>query len=142
MNSFLLKRKQLKEVEVRKIWNSYVKFLGILMVKKPTDKKYKVFDCDSRNFVVRLRYTYTVLLRKILVGLGMLYVSQEYAASLHNTCVCLSFFHAGVLNKGGNFACYILIALLQSHHSQDLEKQHLKRQGFYQSLVQAVFEYS
>ena len=75
MNSFLLKRKQLKEVEVRKIWNSYVKFLGILMVKKPTDKKYKVFDCDSRNFVVRLRYTYTVLLRKILVGLGMLYVS-------------------------------------------------------------------
>lgn len=54
---------------------SYVKFLGILMVKKPTDKKYKVFDCDSRNFVVRLRYTYAVLLRKILVGLGMLYVS-------------------------------------------------------------------
>ena len=75
MNSFLLKRKQLKEVEVRKIWNSYVKFLGILMVKKPTDKKYKVFDCDSRNFVVRLRYTYTVLLREILVVLGMLYVS-------------------------------------------------------------------
>ena len=75
MNSFLLKRKQLKEVEVRKTWNSYVKFLGILMVKKPTDKKYKVFDCDSRNFVVRLRYTYTVLLREILVVLGMLYVS-------------------------------------------------------------------
>ena len=75
MNSFLLKRKQLKEVEVRKTWNSYVMFLGILMVKKPTDKKYKVFDCDSRNFVVRLRYTYAVLPRKILVGLGMLYVS-------------------------------------------------------------------
>ena len=45
------------------------------MVKKPTDKKYKVFDGDSRNFVVRLRYTYTVLLREILVVLGMLYVS-------------------------------------------------------------------
>ena len=40
MNSF-------KEDEVRKTWKSYVKFPGVLMVKKPTDEKYKVFDCDS-----------------------------------------------------------------------------------------------
>ena len=45
------------------------------MVKKPTDKKYKVFDCDSRNVLVGLRYTYKVLLLKILVGLVMLNVS-------------------------------------------------------------------
>ena len=31
----------------RKAWKSYIKFLGVLMVKKPTDEKYKVFDCDS-----------------------------------------------------------------------------------------------
>ena len=46
-NSLLLKRKEFKEVEVRKTWKSYVKFPGVLMVKKPTDEKYKVFDCDS-----------------------------------------------------------------------------------------------
>ena len=49
MNSLLLKRKEFKEDEVRKTWKSYVKFPGVLMVKKPTDKKYKVFDCDSSN---------------------------------------------------------------------------------------------
>ena len=47
MNSLLLKRKEFKEDEVRKTWKSYVKFPRVLMVKKPTDKKYKVFDCDS-----------------------------------------------------------------------------------------------
>ena len=46
-NSLLLKRKEFKEDEVRKTWKSYVKFPGVLMVKKPTDEKYKVFDCDS-----------------------------------------------------------------------------------------------
>ena len=34
MNSLLLKRKEFKEDEVRKTWKSYVKFLGVLMVKK------------------------------------------------------------------------------------------------------------
>ena len=47
MNSLLLKRKEFKEDEVKKTWKSYVKFPGVLMVKKPTDEKYKVFDCDS-----------------------------------------------------------------------------------------------
>ena len=47
MNSLLLKRKEFKQDEVRKTWKSYVKFPGVLMVKKPTDEKYKVFDCDS-----------------------------------------------------------------------------------------------
>ena len=49
MNSLLLKRKEFKEDEVRKSWKSYVKFPGVLMVKKPTDEKYKVFECDSWN---------------------------------------------------------------------------------------------
>ena len=47
MNSLLLKRKEFREDEVRKTWKSYIKFPGVLMVKKPTDEKYKVFDCDS-----------------------------------------------------------------------------------------------
>ena len=47
MNSLLLKRKEFREDEVRKTWKSYIKFPGVLMVKKPTNEKYKVFDCDS-----------------------------------------------------------------------------------------------
>ena len=47
MNSLLLKRKEFREDEVRKTWNSYFEFLPVLLVKKPTDEKYKVFDCDS-----------------------------------------------------------------------------------------------
>ena len=47
MNSLLLKIKEFKEDETRKTWKYYVKFLDVLMVKKPTDKKYKIFDCDS-----------------------------------------------------------------------------------------------
>ena len=47
MNLLPLKRKEFKEDEVRKTWKSYVKFPGVLMVKKPTDEKYKTFDCDS-----------------------------------------------------------------------------------------------
>ena len=47
MNSLLLKRKEFKEDEVRKKWKSYVKFPGVLMVKKPINEKYKSFDCDS-----------------------------------------------------------------------------------------------
>ena len=47
MNSLLLERKEFKEDEVRKTWKSKVKFPGVLMVEKPTDEKYKVFDCDS-----------------------------------------------------------------------------------------------
>ena len=30
-----------------KTWKIYVNFSGVLMVKKPTDEKYKVFDFDS-----------------------------------------------------------------------------------------------
>ena len=44
MNSLLLKKKEFKKDEVKKTWKSYVKFLGVLMVKKPTDEKNKVFD--------------------------------------------------------------------------------------------------
>ena len=47
MNSLLLKRKEFKEDYVRKPWKNYVKFPRVLMVKKPKDEKYKVFDCDS-----------------------------------------------------------------------------------------------
>ena len=43
MNSLLLKRKEFKEDKVRKIWRSYSNFPGVLMVKKPTDEKYKSF---------------------------------------------------------------------------------------------------
>ena len=45
MNSLLLKKKEFKKDEVKKTWKSYVKFLGVLMVKNPTDEKNKVFDC-------------------------------------------------------------------------------------------------
>ena len=47
MNLLPLKKKEFKEDEVRKTWKSYVKFPGVLVVKKPTDGKYKIFDCDS-----------------------------------------------------------------------------------------------
>ena len=47
MNSLVLKRKEFKEDEVRKTRKNYNKFLGVLMMKKLTDEKYKVFDCDS-----------------------------------------------------------------------------------------------
>ena len=47
MNLLPLKKKEFKEDEVRKTWKSYVKFPGVLIVKKPTDEKYKTFDCDS-----------------------------------------------------------------------------------------------
>ena len=45
MKSLLLKKKEFKKDEVRKTWKSYVKFLGVLIVKKPTDEKNKLFDC-------------------------------------------------------------------------------------------------
>ena len=62
MNSLLLKRKEFKEDEVRKKWKSYVKFPGVLMVKKPINEKYKSFDCDSWNVLLLLWYRCTVLL--------------------------------------------------------------------------------
>ena len=43
MNSLLLKRKEFKEDEVRKTWKSYVKFLGVLMVKKSRQMKKTKF---------------------------------------------------------------------------------------------------
>ena len=45
MKSLLLKKKEFKKDEVRKTWKSYVKFLGVLIVKKSTDEKNKLFDC-------------------------------------------------------------------------------------------------
>ena len=36
----LLKTKEFKGDEVKKTWKNYVKFPGVLMVKKPTDEKY------------------------------------------------------------------------------------------------------
>ena len=45
MKSLLLKKKEFKKDEVRKTWKSYVKFLGVLIVKKPTHEKNKLFDC-------------------------------------------------------------------------------------------------
>ena len=38
MNSQLLTRKEFKQYEDKKLWKSYVKFPGVLMVKKPGDR--------------------------------------------------------------------------------------------------------
>ena len=48
MNSPLLKCKEFKQDEDKKLWKSYVKFPGVLMVKKPGDQGYKIYD-DNNN---------------------------------------------------------------------------------------------
>ena len=48
MNPQLLKRKEFKQDEDKKLWKSYVKFPGVLMVKKPGDQGYKIYD-DNNN---------------------------------------------------------------------------------------------
>ena len=47
MNSQLLKCKEFKEDEDKKLWKSYVKFPGVLMVKKPGDQGYKIYDGNN-----------------------------------------------------------------------------------------------
>ena len=47
MNSQLLKRKEFKQGEDKKLWKSYVKFLGVLMIKKPGDQRYQIYDEDN-----------------------------------------------------------------------------------------------
>ena len=42
MNSQLLKGKELKQDEDKKLWKSCVKFPGVLMVKKPGDQRYQI----------------------------------------------------------------------------------------------------
>ena len=42
MNSQLLKRKEFKQDEDKKLWKSYDKFPGVLMVKKPGDHRYQI----------------------------------------------------------------------------------------------------
>ena len=47
MNSQLLKCKEFKQDEVKKLWKSYVKFPGVLMVRKPGDQRYQIYDDDN-----------------------------------------------------------------------------------------------
>ena len=47
MNSQLLKRKEFKKGEDKKLWKSYVKFPGVLMIKKPGDQRYQIYDEDN-----------------------------------------------------------------------------------------------
>ena len=47
MNPQLLKRKEFKQDEDKKLWKSYVKIPGVLMVKKPGDQGYQIYDDDN-----------------------------------------------------------------------------------------------
>ena len=48
INSQLLKYKEFKQDEDKKLWKSYVKFPGVLIVKKPGNKRYQIYD-DNNN---------------------------------------------------------------------------------------------
>lgn len=48
INSQLLKYKEFKQDDDKKLWKSYVKFPGVLIVKKPGDKSYQIYD-DNNN---------------------------------------------------------------------------------------------
>ena len=47
MSSQLLKRKEFKQDEDKKLWKSYVKFPGVLMVMKSGDQRYQIYDDDN-----------------------------------------------------------------------------------------------
>ena len=47
MNSQLLKHKEFKQGEDKKLWKSYVKFPGVLMVKKLGDQRYQIYDEEN-----------------------------------------------------------------------------------------------
>ena len=47
MKSQLFNRKEFKQDEDKKLWKSYAKFSGVLIVKKPGDKRYQIYDDDN-----------------------------------------------------------------------------------------------
>ena len=47
MNFQFLKRKEFKQEEDKKLWKSYIKFRGVLMVKKPGDQRYQIYDGNN-----------------------------------------------------------------------------------------------
>ena len=48
INPQLLEYKEFKQDEDKKLWKSYVKFPGVLIVKKPGNKRYHIYD-DNNN---------------------------------------------------------------------------------------------
>ena len=48
INPQLLEYKEFKQDEDKKLWKSYVKFPGVLIVKKPGNKRYQIYD-DNNN---------------------------------------------------------------------------------------------
>ena len=47
MNFQFLRRKEFKQDEDKKFWKSYIKFPGVLMVKKPGDQRYQIYDGNN-----------------------------------------------------------------------------------------------
>ena len=43
MNRLLITRREFKSVEEKSSWKSYVKYPGVLMVKKPEDRNFSVY---------------------------------------------------------------------------------------------------
>ena len=50
INFQLLKHKEFKQEEDKKLWKSYVKFPGVLMIKKPGDQRYQMYE-DYSNWL-------------------------------------------------------------------------------------------
>ena len=48
INPQLLEYKEFKQDEDKKLWKSYVKFPEVLIVKKPGNKRYQIYD-DNNN---------------------------------------------------------------------------------------------
>ena len=47
MNRLLITRQEFKNDEEKSSWTSYVKYPGVLMVKKPEDRNYSVYMVAS-----------------------------------------------------------------------------------------------
>ena len=47
MNFQLLKHKEFKQDKNKKLRKNYAKFSGMLMVKKPVDQRYQIYDEDD-----------------------------------------------------------------------------------------------
>ena len=43
MNRLLITRREFKNDEEKNTWKSYVKYPGVLMIKKPEDQNYSVY---------------------------------------------------------------------------------------------------
>ena len=50
INFQLLNHKEFKQEEDKKLWKSYVKFPGVLMIKKPGDERYQMYE-DYNNWL-------------------------------------------------------------------------------------------